>query len=373
MIGESQLWCLPMPAAMDWALVLLQEEDGRLKPIAFASRTLLPAEERYAQIEKECLASVWACEKFDRYRRGLQEFKLFTDHKPLVPLINGSDLNAVPVRCQRLLMRMMRYNPKAQHVPGKELVIADALSRKPLPISEGEDKGSVEEVRLYVSEVVKSWPVSHDRLDEIREATEKDPVMQQAVKFTVEGWPDRSDGITGDLRDLYSVRSNLSVGDKLLLYNGRIVIPKPLQSEILEIIHHGHQGVTKCNERAKEAVWWFGIGKDIKSIVSRCRECQIKKSAQNREPLMSSPLPEGPWTRVGTDLLSFKGKTFLVVMDYYSRYLELMYLSSATSSFVIGKLKSIFARWGIPREVVSDNGPQFSSDEFASFSKKLWL
>ena len=84
---------------------------------------------------------------------------------------------------------------------------------------------------------------------------------------------------------------------------------------------------------------------------------------------MSSPLPEGPWTRVGTDLLSFKGKTFLVVMDYYSRYLELMYLSSATSSFVIGKLKSIFARWGIPREVVSENGPQFSSDEFASFSK----
>ena len=73
--------------------VILQEENNRLKPIAFAPRTLLPAE-----VEKECLASVWACEKFDRYLRGIQEFKLLTDHKPLVPLINGSDLNDIPIR-----------------------------------------------------------------------------------------------------------------------------------------------------------------------------------------------------------------------------------------------------------------------------------
>ena len=106
--------------------VILQEENNRLKPIAFASHALLPAESRYPQIEKECLASVWACEKFDRYLLGPQQFKLLTDHKPLVPLINGSDHNAVAIRCQRLLIRMMRYKPKAQHVPGKELVVADA-------------------------------------------------------------------------------------------------------------------------------------------------------------------------------------------------------------------------------------------------------
>ena len=349
--------------------VILQEEDKQLKPIAFASRTLLPAETRYAQIEKECLASVWACEKFDRYLRGLQQFKLLTDHKPLVPLINGSDLNAVPIRCQRLLMRMMRYNPKAQHVPGKELVVADALSRHPLPNPDEEDKRTEEEVGVYVNEVTRCWPVSDVRLDEIREVAGQDVAIQKAIKFTIDGWPTKFSDIPRDLHDLYSVRSNLSVAEGLLVYNDRIVIPNALQSKMLEVIHHGHQGITKCNERAKEAVWWFGIGRDIKSIVGRCEECQMKRAAQRREPLISSPLPERPWDRIGIDLLDFKGKTFLVAMDYYSRYLEVMELSRPTSSLVIAKLKSIFARWGIPLEVVSDNGPQFSSESFSNFAQ----
>ncbi|RXN04032.1 multidrug resistance-associated 1 [Labeo rohita] len=131
--------------------VLMQNHDGQLKPVAFCSRTLTDAEKRYVQIEKECLAGVWASERFYQYLCGLETYKLLTDHKPLVTLINSKDLDTAPVRCQRLLIRLMKFNPIAEYVLRKHLVVADALSRHPMAdITPGDLEA---EVKAYVDSV----------------------------------------------------------------------------------------------------------------------------------------------------------------------------------------------------------------------------
>ena len=347
--------------------VLLQDHDGQLRPVAYCSRTLSSAEQRYAQIEKECLAGVWACEKFDRFLCGLEGFKILTDHKPLVTLINEKDLDRAPLRCQRLLMRMHRYNATAEYAPGKTMVISDALSRSPRSCVETTcDK----EVKVYVGMVEENLPMTDHRKEGLRRATHEDDVLRAACVYTLAGWPKYEQDVPTQLRELFGVRGSLSVSNGLLTYGDRIIVPKDMRPAILDKIHQGHQGIGKCLERAKDSVWWPGIAGDVKSIVASCDHCQTFKPSQRKEPLVTTPLPDLPWQRIGVDLCQFERHEYLVMVDYHSRWIEILHLTTTTSSAVIAKMKDVFARLGLPQEVFSDNGPQFVSEQFRQFAKK---
>lgn len=120
--------------------------------------------------------------------------------------------------------------------------------------------------------------------------------------------------------------------------------------------------------RVRQSVWWPGVISQTEQFVQDCRTC-ASEARPRKEPLMPTPLPDYPWQMVGTDLFELKKHHYLVVVDYFSRYPEVLQLNSTTSISVIAHLKSIFARHGIPEIVRSDNGPQYASREFADFAE----
>ena len=201
-----------------------------------------------------------------------------------------------------------------------------------------------------------------------QQATAEDTLLLRAIDYTVKGWPKYASNVPDELKQLYGERAHLSVSQGLLLYNSRIVIPHSMQSEVLQKIHEGHMGVTKCRKRAQQTVWWKGINNDVQNNVESHQHCQIHKPAQRHEPMISTPLPSGPWLKIGADQLTFEGKEYMVITDYYSRWIEIIYMGhDTTANTTITKFKNVFARWGIPQEVITDNGPQFRS-EFKAFA-----
>ena len=151
------------------------------------------------------------------------------------------------------------------------------------------------------------------------------------------------------------------------MYADRIVVPTSLRSEMLDRIHQGHQGITKCLEQIKISVWWPEITRDVKRIVAACEHCQTFKPSQPKEPLLTTYLLSRPWEKLGIDLCLYGGQNYLVIVDYYSRWIEVLAVKSTTTAACVAKMKNIFARFGFPEEIVSDNGPQFASSEFRSF------
>ena len=349
--------------------VLLQFSETHWKPVAYASRSMTETERRYAQIEKEALAVTWACEKFSDYLLG-QEFEIETDHKPLIPLLNSKALDNLPPRVLRFRLRLARYQYIAKHVPGKLLFVADTLSRA--PISQlNTDRELQNEVSTFMDSVTSHFPATEKRLKEYQQAQSQDPVCLQVITFCQSQWPQKSPA-NKELVPYWRVRASLSICNNLLLYNDRIVVPSALQANTLQCLHEGHQGIQRCRMRARISVWWPNISKQIEQMIAKCQVC-AKDAIYHKEPMMPTPLPEYPWQVIGSDLFEVKGSHYLLIVDYFSRFPEIVKLYSITSTAIISAFKSVFSRFGIQEILRSDNGPQFSSEEMTEFTSSYGI
>ena len=135
----------------------------------------------------------------------------------------------------------------------------------------------------------------------------------------------------------------------------------------LQLIHAGHLGVEKCKRRTTFSVWWQGVTHQITQLVQSC-QASARENNPGSETLIPTPLSKYSWQIVGTDLFELDKSNYLLVVDYFSWYMEVIKQGSTTSGSVISALKSIFSRHGIPKVVRSNNGPHYSSTEISSFA-----
>ena len=166
----------------------------------------------------------------------------------------------------------------------------------------------------------------------------------------------------------FEKREEISFEEGTLVWNGRVIMPSSLRNCCLEALHEGHPGISAMRSSARMNVWWPAIDKSIEIYVKRCKTCQENRPREQENPLNSWSIPEEAWSRLHVDLAGpFEGKTWLILVDATSKWMEVMPLSSSTSRTVIRCLRDIFSRFGLPKMVVSDNGPQFTSGEFKRF------
>ena len=305
------------------------------------------------------------------YLLGMHTFLIETDHKPLVPLLSikgGKRLHELPARVLHFRLCLARYSYTIIHVPGSHLTSDDAFSRAPTDSAASCDDLSLEaDCSLFAAFAVSSVSVVTSPTRAVLRAQKAYTTCQDITRLIRDGWPSSIQNLPAPLRSHWPVRADLVINDKLIMMQSRVLIPSYLEQDTLDNLHTGHPGVSRTTKLSQTTVWLPGISNRIKALIEACPTCREFRRP-HIEPLISSTTPPRPWHTVGIDLFQYDTHQFIVVVNYYSRYPEVLRLTSMTSARVIEHLNSVFARHGVPAIIRSDNGPQFSSAEFHSFS-----
>lgn len=333
--------------------------DGSEQPICFASRSLGSAEKNYSQLDKEGLAVVFGVKKFHQYLYG-RNFRIVTDHKPLVSLFSAN--KTIPLMASARMVRwgltLGAYNYTIEYRAGISNANADALSRLPLPESPSSTPIPGDTVLL-----MSTLPVNADK---IKEWTDKDPLLSRVRKLILTGWPAWSKDV--ELRPYYSRKLELSCEDGCVLWGTRVIIPPQGRNQVLNQLHSAHAGISRMKSLGRSFVWWPNFDADLESFVQNCSECQTVRNKPAEAPLHPWEWPDKPWSRLHIDYAGpMMGKMFLIVVDAHSKWLEVCPCASATSAVTIEMLRHIFSTHGLPDIVVSDNGTCFTSSEFQKF------
>ncbi|XP_037826351.1 uncharacterized protein K02A2.6-like [Lucilia sericata] len=336
--------------------------DGSKKPIAFVSRALTKTEINYSTIQKEALAIVFSVTKLRQYLLGVH-FTLESDHKQLLAIFGENKGLPVMVAAwiQRWAFILSGFNYTMRYVKGTENS-ADNLSRFPQrEVEEGsEDFGFINYIsgdnKLNLNFKIMARETRRDpTLSKVKEAIQFGKIMSL---------------IGEEFVPFINRKDELSVEYDCILWGFRVVVPLKLRDKVLRQLHYSHFGIVKTKSLARSYVWWPEIDHDIEKYISNCIPCKMSQPSPEKSPLMPWRPTDSPWSRLHIDFAGpIKDFHFLLIIDSYSKWVEIFKTKSITSSFTISKLREVFGRFGLADILVSDNGRQFTAEEFQVFMK----
>ncbi|XP_015112270.1 uncharacterized protein K02A2.6-like [Diachasma alloeum] len=267
-------------------------------------------------------------------------------------------------RVQRYAVFLAAYNFCIKYIKGENNVSADYLSRA-FQLSE-EEMDSLEKNEYGYLNFIEEEIVMFDS-DLVKSESDKDPVIKKVMEYVLNGWPsdNRTDLVVCECRKL-----ELHVEKDCLMWGHRVVVPTSLRAMILKELHSSHMGIVKMKALARSYVWWPDIDSDIEQIPKSCLLCLESGSKPPRNPLTVWKWPEGPQFKVHADFAGpLNGKMFIVIVDAYSKWIDVREMVNITSESTIDIFEDYFTTWGIPVVLVTDNGSSFTSKEFEDFTK----
>lgn len=329
--------------------------DGVERPVMFCSSTLSSAESKYSQLYREALGLIYAVKKFHKFIYG-RSFTLLTDHMPLKSIFNPKKNipTLAAARLQRWALILSSYQYDIKYRKGSEMSNADAMSRLPLP--------ELCEEAVYSFSSFFEIPLTALN---IAECTKRDSTLVKVIEYARVGWPDKIDEL--NLKPYFNRRHELSIENDCLLYGNRVIIPYQLRENVLELLHNQHVGVVRMKMLARSEVFWPNIDEDLENFVKNCESCQLLQPKAVSIPLAQWPKSSRVFQRVHVDFFQKFDRYFFILVDSYSRWLEI-YITPSTNYFnTVEILRKIFATFGFCEEIVSDNGPPFNSEQYRKF------
>jgi len=364
------------------------------------SRFTHPAESRYAPVEGEALAVADALDKCRYFVLGCDNLIIAVDHKPLLKIFTNRSLEDIGnSRLRNLKEKTLRYKFRMIHIPGAKHKAADGVSRYPVASPElthlpddtttsGDSHADAAPPLTSFLHGIRSAATDTDGIehslihaaisslhaaalrsitwDRVRIATASDPDMNSLREVIECGIPDFRHEMPAPIREYHQYKDELHTIDGVILYKDRIIVPPSLRDEVLSALHAAHQGVSSMISRAEVSVFWPGITSAVKQLRATCNQCNRMAPSQPSAPPMPLMGPDYPFQCICADYFQHKGTNYLVVVDRYSNW-PIVERSTNGSSGLISCLRRIFVTFGIPDELSSDGGPEFTSSSTRQF------